>query len=547
MTSTTLPPKTFEVYEKLEDFLDNAAVGIHLVDGQGKILYANNAELAMLGYKAEEYIGHDIREFHSEKSVIEDMLTRLGSKEDILNHSSTLRCKNGSFREVIISSNVHWKEEEFIHTRCFTRDVTQLRKVEKLLRFINKASEELTATHDTGAALDKIINMIVPSYADWFTIDFLKEDGSIELLKMAHADPAKLEWANKYRVDNPIILHDKRPDSFGQVLETGEAVLISEVTNEMLQSAARNEEHLKVLCEAGLHSVMITPMINKGKVVGVVSFISCTDSNTYDENDLSFARDFANRIALTVENIRLYEAVQLEVMRKTEEARKKDEFMSIASHELKTPVTSLKAYAQILQMMFEKREDVQAADMLGKMNKQIDRLTSLITELLDITRIDKGQMRFEENEFEFNGLVDEMAEEMQRASSTHKIQVNKSKPVTVKGDRNRLGQVMVNLISNAIKYSPEATDINVNSRVEDDKVIFSVRDTGIGIPAKEQSRIFQRFFRVMSNEKHYTFPGLGLGLFVSSEIIRRHGGVMKFTSKEGEGSEFWFELPGIKK
>lgn len=543
MPSATIDNPALNVYEGLEDFLDHAAIGIHLVDREGIILYANAAELKMLGYSAEEYIGHNIREFHAEREVIDEMLARLGSKEQLYNYPSKLCCRNGSLREVIISSNVYWKDGEFIHTRCFTRDVTPLRKVEKLLRFLNTASEELTATHYTNEALDKIINLIVPGYTDWFTIDFVNPDGTIELLKMAHADPEKMEWAKKYREDNPITLHDDRPGTIGRVLDTGQPLLISRITEEMLKAVAKNEEHLRIIRDADLRSAMIVPMFNKGKIVGVVSFISCTASNIYDENDLSFAKDFANRIALTVENIRLLEEVQLEVMRKTEEARKKDEFMSIASHELKTPVTSLKAYAQILQMMFEKKHDIEAADMLGKMNKQIDRLTNLIMDLLDITRIDKGEMRFEENEFEFNSLVEETVEEMQRTSSTHKIRISRSAPVTVKGDRTRLGQVITNLISNAIKYSPDATEIMVSTEVEPDKVRFTVRDTGIGIPEKEQSRIFERFFRVLSNEKHYTFPGLGLGLFVSREIIKRHGGVMKFRSKEGEGSEFWFELP----
>src|SRR3978361_295422 len=127
--------------ERLEDFLDNATVGIHLVDSHGIILYANKSEMELLGYSADEYIGHNIKEFHAEQPVIESMLTKLLRNQQLINYEAKLKCKDGSIKEVLISSNGHFNDGEFVHTRCFTRDITKLKKVQKLLNFLNTAGE----------------------------------------------------------------------------------------------------------------------------------------------------------------------------------------------------------------------------------------------------------------------------------------------------------------------------------------------------------------------------------------------------------------------
>lgn len=528
-------------YEKLEKFLDNASVGIHLVDATGTIIYANKAELDLLGYTAEEYIGHKISEFHADQSVIDSIFLKLSNKEQLNNAEAKLICKDGSMREVLISSDVYWKDDKFVHTRCFTRDITSRKKVEQLLRLLNKASEEL-ATIDTQEALDRIAKFIVPEYADWFTIDMVK-NGKVEIAKLAHADPDKIGWAHKYREQNPVDINDETYGSIGYVVKNNEAVLFSEITNEMIEASAKSAEELEVLKNLSLRSAIVAPMIAKGQIIGTVSFISCTWAKTYDTDDLNFARDFANRMALTLENSRLYEEVKKDVERRIELDRIKDEFLSMASHELKTPVTSLKAFTQVLQMTFEKEENVKAVDLLSKMNKQIDKLNRLIVDLLDITKVDKGELKFDEEDFDFNKLVEEIVEEMQRTTQTHTIKIQLSDTVTVTGDRNRIGQVITNFISNAIKYAPNAPEVNVETSTDEKYVSLCVKDFGIGIPEDEQSKIFNKFYRAHGKSKHSTFPGLGLGLYISSQIIKKHFGTISFKSTENEGSVFCFTLP----
>ena len=221
---------------------------------------------------------------------------------------------------------------------------------------------------------------------------------------------------------------------------------------------------------------------------------------------------------------------------------KKDEFISVASHELKTPVTSLKGFTQILQMTLQHTGNEMADSLLPKMDHQINKLTNLINDLLDVTKINRGQLQLEQEDFNFNELVLEAVEEIQRTTQTHHIELNLAAEEKIKGDRNRIEQVIINLLSNAIKYSPNAEKVVVTSTRTDGHIKLCVQDFGIGIPEAQQSKLFTRFFRV-SDDKTNTYPGLGLGLYITSEIIRRHGGVIDFISQENKGSTFCFTLP----
>ena len=222
--------------------------------------------------------------------------------------------------------------------------------------------------------------------------------------------------------------------------------------------------------------------------------------------------------------------------------QQKDNFLGIASHELKTPLTSLKLYSQFLEKNLRKQEDDKNADVAKKMDEQINKLTSLVNDLLDVTKIQNGKILLNKSDFDFDDLVEEIVTEQQMITS-HKILVESEKIGNIYSDRHRISQVMSNLIGNAIKYSPDSDRIHITTKVtDDDCVLFTVRDFGIGIPADKTEKVFEQYYRV-SGSKEHTFPGLGLGLYISSEIIKRSGGKIFVNSIEGKGSEFCFLIP----
>ncbi|TKK71708.1 PAS domain S-box protein [Ilyomonas limi] len=222
---------------------------------------------------------------------------------------------------------------------------------------------------------------------------------------------------------------------------------------------------------------------------------------------------------------------------------KKDEFIGIASHELKTPLTSAKAYAQMLQMLLKKERNAEALMYVKKTNLFIDRLNNLISELLDITKIQHGKLQMSFAPFNFNEMMADTIELIQHTKPKQRIYSKGTAAYLINGDKERLQQVLTNLLSNAIKYSPEADRVEVAITNCEDHLQVAVRDYGIGIPKSDQQKIFERFYRV--EDKATKFQGLGIGLFISAEIIRRHNADIWVESWPGKGSVFYFTLPYV--
>lgn len=231
-----------------------------------------------------------------------------------------------------------------------------------------------------------------------------------------------------------------------------------------------------------------------------------------------------------------------DITERTKMERQKDDFISIASHELKTPVTSIKAYSQLLERRFKKRGDVEAAENLGRINAQLNRLTNLIGDLLDVTKIETGKLMLHQESFDFDEFTGEVIESLQLITEKHHIVVQGLAEKQITADKERIRQVFTNLISNAIKYSPDGKKIIVHVSSDNDAVKVCVQDFGIGITPDKRAHVFERFFRV-SGPTTETYPGLGLGLYISAEIIRRQGGRIWVEGDSSEGSTFCFSLP----
>lgn len=233
----------------------------------------------------------------------------------------------------------------------------------------------------------------------------------------------------------------------------------------------------------------------------------------------------------------------LDISERKKIEQRKDEFIGIASHELKTPLTSIKGYIQILERVIQQMGDEKLNSYLQKTNNQVDRLNSLIIDLLDVSKIQAGKMLFNLHEFKLSDLLSDAIEITSYTHSSYKITNQGDSNIIIKGDRHRLEQVLHNLLSNAIKYSPKENRIIVNSEVKSDSVIISVTDFGIGIPKSELPNIFRRFYRAPSVSQIYS--GLGIGLYISKEIIERHGGRMWVESEEHKGTSFYFSIPRV--
>ncbi|MBE9583694.1 PAS domain-containing protein [Mucilaginibacter sp. JRF] len=234
----------------------------------------------------------------------------------------------------------------------------------------------------------------------------------------------------------------------------------------------------------------------------------------------------------------------LDVTEAKEDDIRKNDFIGMVSHELKTPLTSLNAYLQMLTAKAHKAEDVFTAQALGKAGTQVKKMTSLINGFLNVSRLESGKIYLEKQEFDLEQLVDEVEDEMKLIHTSHPIIFNRCKPVIVDADRDKIGQVINNYLSNAIKYSPKGSPIVVECSETDGRVRVTVKDGGIGIQDQDKHKLFDRYYRV-SNNQTQTVSGFGIGLYLCAEIIRRHEGEIGVDSEPGKGSAFYFELPAI--
>ncbi len=222
--------------------------------------------------------------------------------------------------------------------------------------------------------------------------------------------------------------------------------------------------------------------------------------------------------------------------------RRNDEFLGIASHELRTPVTSIKAFVQVLQRRVGQDGDGRTSQTLGRVEHQVNRLSALIGDLLDATKIKKGTLPLRTSTFDFDAFIHDAAEELQVACEGHRIEVIGRSGKRVSADEDRLRQVLSNLVMNAVKYSPQADRVLIRLSDRRDLVRVEVIDYGIGISSENQRLLFRRFFRI-EEPGHPVYPGLGLGLYITAEIIRRHKGKIGVESLPGKGSTFFIELP----
>ena len=264
-------------------------------------------------------------------------------------------------------------------------------------------------------------------------------------------------------------------------------------------------------------SLTVSPMVdNNGNIIGASKI----------------ARDISEQQAAHEENARLFAEVKLL-------NEKKDEFIGLASHELKTPLTSINGYLQIISGMIT---DERTMLFLQKTRQQVKKLNALVSDLLDVSKIEAGKLQITKEAFDINQVLTDAIELIGHGNKSHVIEFTMpAGKLIVTGDAHRIEQVIINLLTNAIRYSPGTNKIHVGLTSDADEVLICIKDYGMGIPQDKQQDIFTRFYRV--NDENSTISGLGIGLFLSKEIIIQHGGRIWADSEPGKGSTFFISLP----
>lgn len=304
---------------------------------------------------------------------------------------------------------------------------------------------------------------------------------------------------------------------------------------EAIKGYSRAKETAIIFLSAATADVQL---ITRGYSSGALDYISKpVDINILLLKVKTFYRIYEQSRALNEMQSKLLEEIEF----RKEAEKKKDEFISIASHELKTPMTSVKGFLQLLERSINKNDLETAKTRVSKVINQVEKLQLLVADLLDMSKIESGKLQFNKKIFDFDTLLHHVVEIMQQTNPEIKILVKGSSVGKILADEMRIEQVMVNFISNAVKYAPDTDEIQIISEIRDGQAYFCVKDFGIGMTQEHQEKIFDKFYRV--EETSERFQGLGIGLFICYEIIDRHQGKIGVHSVPGEGSEFYFYLP----
>ena len=279
-------------------------------------------------------------------------------------------------------------------------------------------------------------------------------------------------------------------------------------------------------------------LITRGYSSGGLDYISKpVDMNILLLKVKTFYRIYEQSRALNEMQTKLLEEIEF----RKEAERKKDEFISIASHELKTPMTSIKGYIQLLERSLDKEDLETTRVRLHKVQNQVEKLNLLVADLLDISKIESGKLKFNKKYFSFDKILDHIVEIMEQANPQVKFIKKGQINTEIFGDEMRIEQVIINFMTNAIKYAPDSDEVHFTSELRGDEIYFSVKDFGIGMAKEHQQQIFDKFYRV--EETSERFQGLGIGLYICQEIIERHEGKIGVNSEPDEGSEFYFTIP----
>jgi signal transduction histidine kinase len=418
--------------------------------------------------------------------------------------------------------------------------------VEDSLRLLADAGAELGTLLEPEASARNVATLATRDLADWCLVLTRSERDGIRAAAFSHRDPDKRELG----AELSRLLAEPGGVPFGAsaVLATGEPQLLPAISSDSFEPGAARSELMRVIRGLGAESAMAVPLPVRHRdagspgapaseqVLGAIVFVSASTQRRYSPHDLLVAELLGRRAALALANARLYQEAQ-------EAVRQREEFLSIAAHELRTPLATLQLTTQSTLLVLDHKpldlEFLRTRALAGE--RQTQRLSRLINDLLDISAIKAGRMRIQRERMDLVAAVQAVLLRMSHELARKGIDVTVHAPAPVLGrwDPDRLEQVITNLLSNAVKYGDQHP-VRIAVLEDADRAILEVADEGIGMTAEVRARLFQAFERGLSSD-HY--GGLGLGLYITAQILRAHGGTISVRSTPGEGSTFTVELP----
>jgi PAS domain S-box-containing protein len=417
-------------------------------------------------------------------------------------------------------------------------DITDEMRSHERLRFLAEAGAQLAGSLDVKRTLESLVGVASTTLADWALVLLIDDDGEVQNIASAHRDPAKAALAGDLHERQ--LIHAQKAKLLWEAIQDRESKVVPVVTDEMLVASARDAEHLALLRALDVSSLLYAPLIHGERVQGAIALFMAGSGRSFGEEDRAIAVEIARRASLALENARLYEETNAAV-------QARDEFLSIASHELRTPVTAISGIAQVALRSKQRGtlDDARLTRVLDQLIRGSQRLVTLTEDLLDVSRLQTGRFELRREPLDLAAFVSDFVERFGATFGKPHLLILRADagPLMVQADPARVEQVLSNLLSNAVKYAPDGGEIAVAVSRDGEQAACSVTDQGIGLPPGTAEMIFQPFGRA-PNAAHRQIQGLGLGLYICRQIVERHGGTIRAESAgDGSGTAMRVWLP----
>jgi len=520
-------------------------------DNAGRVTFMNPVAERLTGWQEPDARGRPLRTVfrivnevtRREVESPADQVLKEGGIVGLANHTVLLGPRPGQ-ETPIDDSGAPIRDESGVHGVVLVfRDVTQKKKEEARRTFLADATSTLASSLDYQATLVRLAELLVPRFGDWCAIDMVDGQTSTpRRLVVTHADPAKVRLAHEIAERYPDSADE--PTGVPHVLRTGQSELHAQITEEMVMAAARDEEHRRILAGLMLRSAMIVPLQARGQTFGAISLVYAESGKSYTPDDLAFLEDLARRASIAIDNARLFDSERRARTAADLANRTKDEFLATISHELRTPLNAILGWARL--MATTPNDESRRARAIEIIDRNAVAMAQLIEDLLDVSRIMSGKVRLDVSTVDLDRVIQAAVDSVRLGIEAKEIRLQvaiDSAVESVRGDANRLQQILWNLLSNAVKFTGKGGRIDVVVVHRTRFVEITVRDTGKGIGADFLPYVFDPF-RQADGTITRAQGGLGLGLAICRHLVELHGGWIDVASAgETCGATFTVAIP----
>ncbi|HET9596569.1 MAG TPA: GAF domain-containing protein [Anaeromyxobacteraceae bacterium] len=519
------------------------AEGVYTIDREGRVTFANPAALRLLGWREEDLLGrvmHD--EVHPRRpdgTVIPHeqcpIVEVLRSRRPASSQDDAFLRRDGTFLPVAWTAAPLATEAEVSGAVVAFQDFTEHVRTERTEKFLDEATRQLAQSIDWQETLQRVARLAVPFLGDWSLAVVVDDSGAPRSVAAAASDPSRGEVVRELLERYPI---DRTAQhGVGRILRTGEPEVIPEASPSEFarEEGPSGELRRDILRRLGMRSYMGAPLLVGGRVLGAIAFGVAEGGRRFAPEDLAVAQALAQRCALALENARLYRAAQ-------DASRVREEIMAVVSHDLKAPLGALLMGAQLVERLAPpggEGDELRRASTTVR--RTAERMRRLVHDLVDFAAVEAGRLSVKPAEHDAATIAREAAEAFAGVAEDRglTLAVDAPESLDLACDRDRVLQVLANLLSNALHVTPPGGRVAIRVVREVEGILFAVTDTGPGIPDEELPRVFDRWYR--GQRSHY--PGSGLGLSIARAIVEAHGGRIAVESRPGQGSVFSFALP----